>query len=78
MPRKNSLEKMQIISVHLPPKMIEMIDRIVSTGFFSNRSEFIRAALSEFLNKWYNPQNGQQQQKQNEVVEEDLGILEAK
>jgi len=78
MPRKNGSEKMQIISVHLPPKMIEMIDRLVHAGYFSNRSEFIRAAISEFLNKWaatIQPRNGAESAA---PIEEDLGIVEAK
>ena len=71
-------EKLRIISVHLPPKMLEMIDRLVHAGYFSNRSEFIRAALSEFLNKWAaatQPRNGAEPAT---PIEEDLGILEAK
>ena len=52
MPRKVGNEKMVIISVHVPPRMLEMIDRLVDAGYYANRSEAIRAALSEFLAKW--------------------------
>jgi len=79
MPKKIKLEKMQIISVHLPPKMIEMMDAIVAAGLYSNRSELIRAALSEFIQKVMSriSAENEKNKKQETSEEEDIEILKA-
>ncbi|MHC1627271.1 MAG: ribbon-helix-helix domain-containing protein [Candidatus Nezhaarchaeales archaeon] len=42
-------DKLVIVSVHIPRKMLEHIDKIVVAGYFSNRSEFIRATIANYL-----------------------------
>ena len=66
MPRKNGNEKMVIISVHVPPRMLEMLDRLVEAGYYANRSEAIRAALSEFLAKWAPTQKREEERREEE------------
>lgn len=51
--QKRKEEKMVIISVHVTPKMLEVMDNLVKQGYYANRSELIRAAISEFLTRWY-------------------------
>jgi len=45
-------DKMILISVHVPEKMLEELDELVKSGIFPNRSEAIRAALREVLLYW--------------------------
>jgi Arc/MetJ-type ribon-helix-helix transcriptional regulator len=51
MPRSKSQDKMSLISVHVPNKMLEELDELVRRGIFPNRSEAIRAALRDLLYK---------------------------
>ena len=51
MPRSKSQDKMALISVHVPKKMLEELDELVRRGIFPNRSEAIRAALRDLLYK---------------------------
>jgi antitoxin ParD1/3/4 len=51
MPRSKSQDKMSLISVHVPKKMLEELDELVRRGIFPNRSEAIRAALRDLLYK---------------------------
>jgi len=51
MPRSKSQDKMTLISVHVPKKMLEELDELVRRGIFPNRSEAIRAALRDLLYK---------------------------
>ncbi|MCC6019872.1 MAG: ribbon-helix-helix domain-containing protein [Thermoproteaceae archaeon] len=51
MPRSKSKERMALISVHVPRKMLEELDELVRRGIFPNRSEAIRAALRDLLYK---------------------------
>ncbi|MFN3804535.1 MAG: ribbon-helix-helix domain-containing protein [Pyrobaculum sp.] len=51
MPKNKSPDKMSLISVHVPRRMIEEIDELVRRGIFPSRSEAIRAALRDFLYK---------------------------
>ncbi|MFA4662246.1 ribbon-helix-helix domain-containing protein [Pyrococcus kukulkanii] len=37
------------ISVRLPPKIVEEIDRLIQKGVFSNRSDFIKEAVRHYL-----------------------------
>jgi len=53
MPRSKSQDKMELISVHVPKKMLEELDELVRRGIFPNRSEAIRAALRDLLYKEY-------------------------
>ena len=38
--------RMRIVTIHLPEHMIKYIDTLVENGWFPNRSEFIRFAIS--------------------------------
>ncbi|ABP50001.1 ribbon-helix-helix domain-containing protein [Pyrobaculum arsenaticum] len=51
MPRSKNQDKMSLISVHVPKKMLEELDELVRRGIFPNRSEAIRAALRDLLYK---------------------------
>lgn len=42
-------ERMILISVHVPRKMLEGLDRLVERGVFPSRSEALRLALCDFL-----------------------------
>jgi len=44
MPAKNG-EKMVLISVHVPKRILEAVDGLVKEGILPNRSEAIRMAL---------------------------------
>ena len=48
MPAKNG-EKMVLISVHVPKRILEAIDGLVKKGILPNRSEAIRMALLMLL-----------------------------
>ncbi|ABO07963.1 transcriptional regulator, CopG family [Pyrobaculum calidifontis JCM 11548] len=45
-------EKMVLISFHVPQSYVEMLDELVKSGVFPNRSEAVRAALRELLNRY--------------------------
>jgi len=45
-------EKMILISFHVPQSYVEMLDELVKSGVFPNRSEAVRAALRELLSKY--------------------------
>lgn len=45
-------EKMILISFHVPQSYVEMLDELVKSGVFPNRSEAVRAALRELLNRY--------------------------
>lgn len=49
---KKARERMVLISFHVPQTYVELIDQFVRFGYFSNRSEVIRTALKEFLEKF--------------------------
>ena len=51
MPRTKSREKMVLISVHIPKAMLEELDELVKQGVFPSRSEAIRIAIRELLNR---------------------------
>jgi Arc/MetJ-type ribon-helix-helix transcriptional regulator len=44
---------MRIVTVKLPEQILEEIDRLVDEGRYANRSDFIRMAVREMLNKEY-------------------------
>jgi predicted solute-binding protein len=45
-------EKMVLISFHIPKSYVEVIDELVRRGVYPSRSEAIRAALRELVNKY--------------------------
>ena len=45
-------EKMVLISFHLPKSYVDVIDELVRRGVYPSRSEAIRAALRELVNKY--------------------------
>lgn len=51
MPKNKGQEKMALISVHVPKRMLEELDELVRKGIYPNRSEAIRAAIRELLYK---------------------------
>jgi len=53
------------ISARLPPKIVEEIDRLVQTGVFSNRSDFIKEAIRHYLREL----------KKEELTEEERWVL---
>jgi len=48
-PKVKSEEKMILISLHLPRRMLEEIDELVRRGVFPSRSEAIRVAIRDLL-----------------------------
>jgi hypothetical protein len=44
-------EKMPIISLHLPPSWLRAIDELVRSGRYANRSEVVRVAISQMLER---------------------------
>jgi Arc/MetJ-type ribon-helix-helix transcriptional regulator len=42
---------METVSTKLPPKLLEGIDKLVSDGLFGSRSEFLRQAVREALDR---------------------------
>ena len=53
------------ISARLPPKIVEEIDRLVQTGVFNNRSDFIKEAIRHYLREL----------KKEELTEEERWVL---
>ena len=53
------------ISSRLPSKVVEEIDRLVEKGIFSNRSDFIKEAVRQYLRKL----------KKEELTEEERWVL---
>ncbi len=45
-------ERMVLISFHVPQSYVEVLDELVKLGLYPSRSEAIRAALRELLNKY--------------------------
>ena len=46
MPHKNNLK---LVSVHLPEKYIEYLERLVEMGLYPSRSEAIRVAVRDLI-----------------------------
>jgi antitoxin ParD1/3/4 len=42
-------EKMVLISFHLPPYYVDVLDNLVKKGVYPNRSEAIRDAIRQLL-----------------------------
>ncbi len=42
---------METVSTKLPPRLIEGVDRLVNDGEFGSRSEFVRQAVREALER---------------------------
>jgi len=45
-------EKMVLISFHIPKSYVEVLDELVRRGVYPSRSEAIRVALRELVNKY--------------------------
>jgi len=51
--KKNSFtgkSNMIIVTFHIPPQLLEVVDRIVKELHYSNRSEFLREAVRFYIN----------------------------
>ena len=55
-------ERMKILTVKVPVKLIEIIDRLVEAGLYGSRSEFVREALRTLINRVLN-NNGELREK---------------
>ncbi len=51
MPRTKSKDKMELISVHIPKKMLDELERLVEMGKYPNRSEAIRDAIRRLIDQ---------------------------
>jgi Arc/MetJ-type ribon-helix-helix transcriptional regulator len=47
-----SRERMAVVSFHLPPELLRIMDRLVEEGRYPSRSEIIRTAIRQMLDKW--------------------------
>jgi Arc/MetJ-type ribon-helix-helix transcriptional regulator len=47
-----SRERMAVISFHLPPELLKIMDRLVEEGRYPSRSEVVRTAIRQMLDKW--------------------------
>lgn len=47
--QKKQREKMVLISLHIPPNVLQIIDDLVRRGIYQTRSEFIRHAIASFI-----------------------------
>lgn len=45
--------KLQIVTINLPNQYLDSIETLVNLGFFPSRSEAVRQALKEFLEREY-------------------------
>ena len=43
--------KLKLVSVHLPEKYVEYLERLVEMGLYPSRSEAIRVAVRDLLEK---------------------------
>ena len=49
MPKSINKEKMVLISVHIPKKLLEELDELVMQGYLPSRSEAIRIAVRDLI-----------------------------
>lgn len=49
MPRKTQRDRMVLISVHITKDVLTLVDNLVQSGLFPNRSEAIRAGVLMLL-----------------------------
>ena len=49
---------MERVTLRIPKKQIEEVERMVDTGEFPNRSEAIRSAVREMINEQENHEDG--------------------
>jgi len=45
--------KLRLVSVHLPPSYVELLEELVKLGRFPSRSEAIRVAVRELILREY-------------------------
>jgi len=50
--QRRKRESTKIISFHIPPHLLKMIDELVEQGVFTNRSAAIRYFLAKGLAEW--------------------------
>ena len=55
--QKRKAEPMELVSVHLPPQMIQALDMLVTRGLYPTRSEAIRDAIAQLILKFKQPEN---------------------
>lgn len=50
--RKRKGERMIVVTFHIPENQLEMLDNLVRKRGYTSRSEAVRIALREFLDKY--------------------------
>ena len=43
---------MRLISIKIPPSLLEEVDNLVKQGLFPSRSEAVRAAVRDLVREW--------------------------
>jgi len=54
MVKKRTKNKMILITVHLTKEQLEMLDKLVEMNLFPNRSEAIRSAIRDMIDRYVN------------------------
>ncbi|MHA1820026.1 MAG: ribbon-helix-helix domain-containing protein [Promethearchaeota archaeon] len=44
-------DKMQIATINIPDEYLDAIEKLISIGLYNNRSEVVREALKEFIDR---------------------------
>jgi len=47
--KRNQKQHLKLVSVHLPPKYIELLEELVARGLYPSRSEAIRVAVRDLI-----------------------------
>ena len=53
MVKKKTGRRMILITVHLTKEQVELLDKLVEMKIFPNRSEAIRVAIRELIDKYF-------------------------
>jgi Arc/MetJ-type ribon-helix-helix transcriptional regulator len=51
--KKEKREKMILISVHIPSALLQIVDDLVRQGVYPSRSEAIRDAIRQLLERYF-------------------------
>jgi Arc/MetJ-type ribon-helix-helix transcriptional regulator len=51
--KKEKREKMILISVHIPSALLQIVDNLVRQGVYPSRSEAIRDAIRQLLERYF-------------------------
>jgi Arc/MetJ-type ribon-helix-helix transcriptional regulator len=51
--KKEKREKMILISVHIPSALLQIVDNLVKQGVYPSRSEAIRDAIRQLLERYF-------------------------